>query len=366
MYAFYNQDGNHLETMNPMDLHSFGKSALESESENDSENNEPLPIEKTSLGKKMLKKILQKNEASKNNKITKTPVKTTNPKRWTWDDDMIEVLLLNIQEYKNIKTFEGIDFEGDLMEMYENIRKMLADTYPESSFGPKEILLRDTSDMDQKEISEYRNHIERKEKSRGEGYKRVKAKVKEFRRKYKAAIDNGSRSGSSKNITEHLEILKQIWGGCPSVSQIPNSILSLDAIEHVEDEKFENDNDDIVQSPEGLPFTPQIKDNKRKHLETKISAHQREMLLIGIAREELQIKNENIKLMKQSIEQTQKTMNAMTDSMLSLSDNLKSGFELIAQSLIQSSQVQQQWTYPSMMSMTTPPHIHSNQFHQQN
>ena len=35
-------------------------------------------------------------------------------KRWTWSDSIVESLLYNLQEYKNNRSFEGVDFEADM------------------------------------------------------------------------------------------------------------------------------------------------------------------------------------------------------------------------------------------------------------
>ena len=47
-------------------------------------------------------------------------------KRWIWDDEKVEALLYNLQCYKTDKSFEGVDFEADLILMYSDVRKMMA------------------------------------------------------------------------------------------------------------------------------------------------------------------------------------------------------------------------------------------------
>ena len=63
------------------------------------------------------------NCSSKVNKVVKA-------KRWTWTDDMIEALLHNVTSYKADKEYEGIDFEADLVQFYDDIREMMSDMYP--------------------------------------------------------------------------------------------------------------------------------------------------------------------------------------------------------------------------------------------
>jgi len=35
---------------------------------------------------------------------------------------------------------KGLDFEGDLVKLYADVRTMMAERYPESNFGPKETM----------------------------------------------------------------------------------------------------------------------------------------------------------------------------------------------------------------------------------
>ena len=56
----------------------------------------------------------KKKKASSIMKTTKT--------RWTWDDHKIESSISNLIEYKLSQSFEGLDFEADLVSLYSNIR----------------------------------------------------------------------------------------------------------------------------------------------------------------------------------------------------------------------------------------------------
>ena len=55
-------------------------------------------------------------------------------KRWMWEDHMIEDLIKNLFAYKTSKVFEGYDFEADLITLYGDIRKEMAESYRD--FGP--------------------------------------------------------------------------------------------------------------------------------------------------------------------------------------------------------------------------------------
>ena len=333
--TFYqNQSRDDISTVNVADLHDWRKDV--SLEENSEKISKPTSS-KTSVG---------------NNRKNKPNTQ----KRWTWTDDMIENLIYNIQEFKNTKTFEGIDFEADLIEMYEGVRRMVAAMYPPTDFGPVSIPLQETDEMTREELMEYKQIVDRLEKQRKEGYNRVKAKVKELRRGYKTAVDQGTRSGSGRLVKENFELLKDIWSGCPSVSSLGGAITSLETAigsDFVEQEVAEEDGfESVVDRP--------VVDNKRAKLQKKISAHQRDMLMIDISREELSLKKENIALLRESIEQTNSVMKAMTDSLNAVGNSVKEGLALIAQSFLQSSQMQQppmpqQYQYQMYGGMMSPP-----------
>ena len=185
--------------------------------------------------------------------------------------------------------------------MYEGVRRMVAAMYPPTDFGPVSIPLQETDEMTREELMEYKQIVDRLEKQRKEGYNRVKAKVKELRRGYKNAVDQGTRSGSGRLVKENFELLKYIWSGCPSVSSLGGAITSLETAtwsDFVEQEIAEEDGFESVVD------RPVVTDNKRAKLQKKISAHQRDMLMIDISREELSLKKGNIALLRESIEHT--------------------------------------------------------------
>ena len=57
-------------------------------------------------------------------------------KRWTCKDNMTEKLSEMILSYKSSEKYEGVDFESDLVKMYSDIRKMMAELHPSANFGP--------------------------------------------------------------------------------------------------------------------------------------------------------------------------------------------------------------------------------------
>ena len=126
-------------------------------------------------------------------------------------------------------------------------------------------------------------------------------------------------------------------GGCPSVRALSSGVSSQSLDEENTEERSEEDEnimEQINDATTDVPTEPanNVKDNRRKHLQKKISVHQREMLLIDIAKKEVEIKCETVDIMKHSIEQTERTMKAMTESFLSVGNGIKEGLTLLAQS----------------------------------
>ena len=83
-------------------------------------------------------------------------------------------------------------------------------------------------------------------------------------------------------VKEHFQKLQQIWGDCPSVTSLPMGLSSQINEDGVNISELEDKEDTV--SDEEIPITvDNIPDNKRDNMKKKLSAHQREMMLIDIA-----------------------------------------------------------------------------------
>ena len=78
---------------------------------------------------------------------------------------------------------------------------------------------------------------------------------------------------------------------------------------------------------------PKLIDEKRKHLQRKLSASQRDEILIGEAREEKLFKKEIAESLKNSTESFAEALNNISQSMVQISSSLSRSFEVLAQSL---------------------------------
>ena len=149
---------------------------------------------------------------------------------------------------------------------------------------------------------------------------------------------SGTRSGSGRLVKEHFQILQQIWGGCQSVTALPMGLSSQINEDGVNISELEEKEDTV--SDEEIPLTvDNIPDNKRDNMKKKLSAHQREMMLIDIARKELQLKTKAVDTLQVSMENSDKAMKMMSDSIISVGNGIKEGLALLAQSFAQSNVV---------------------------
>ena len=58
------------------------------------------------------------------------------------------------------------------------------------------------------------------------GYERISEKIKSLRQDYRAAVNRGTRSGSTsgKLVQDNFDLLTEIWGGSPATTSLPFGI----------------------------------------------------------------------------------------------------------------------------------------------
>ncbi len=308
-------------------------------------------------------------------------------KKWKWTDEMLKDLLTYIKEFKTLKEFEGVDFEADLVVFYEEIRKLMADSFDD--FGPNKISesTKPIQEMTEKELKEFNDLVKLDKSAIKKGYDRIREKIKALRQDYRTAVNNGTRSGSGRIIRDNWDDLTKIWAGSPATKAIKNDCTtrvingeSISEIREGEDhETLENAFNEIEAMKEAeswphlqseheckndldnsesedsdtqagsnkqvLPVnpTPKFVDNKRKKLEKQLSAKQRDMVLMDAAKKEIQLKTTIAHGLLDSNKSINNTIGQMAESINSLGAGLVQGFSLLAQAL---SQNQQQQNYP--------------------
>ena len=68
------------------------------------------------------------------------------------------------------------------------------------------------------------------------------------------------------------------------------------------------------------------------HLDKKISAHKRDLIMIEISDKELQLKEKSIDVLQRSLEQSESAIRVMSESIVQVGNCMKEGMALLAQS----------------------------------
>lgn len=201
------------------------------------------------------------------------------------------------------------------------------------------------------------------------GYTRVQEKLKEIRQKFSEAVTSGRRSGSGKIILEFYDQLVQIWGGSPATEPLSSGICTQDINSvNVDDQREgqnpvaafdqydDGDDDDDLGQACGVPPCsdeepeqstsvssgkrkssspiPKLIDDKRKHLERKLSAAQRDQLLLKEAKEDAQLKRDIAEAIRQSNESFSNSIQQMSNSMLQVAQGLSKSVEMMTKAMV--------------------------------
>ena len=119
-----------------------------------------------------------------------------------FDDDMTASLVECLKNYKADKEGEGIDFEGDLVKLYGDIRVLMAAKYDEKNFGPVQLhaLETDVNDMSKEDYKAFKEKFDKDQKLIKVGYERIKAKVKKIRASFQKAVSEGQDLAAEKSL----------------------------------------------------------------------------------------------------------------------------------------------------------------------
>lgn len=141
-------------------------------------------------------------------------------------------------------------------------------------------------------------------------------------------------------VYDHYDELKVIWGGSPNTEPLPSGVDS--------DEVNQVDHQNMVEEDESHASTcmssneeasssnsvvPKLIDEKRKHLQRKLSASQRDEILIGEAREEKLFRKEMAESLKTSTESFAGALNNISQSMVQISTSFSRSLEVLAHSV---------------------------------
>lgn len=229
-----------------------------------------------------------------------------------------------LYDYKIQKDFDGKDMESDLIQLYEDIRKMMARMFQGEDFGPEATAII-PSEISESERALFQRDIVIEKKEIKVGCNQIKYRVKQLRQNFKKAVGDETRSGSGRFIIENWDHLVSIWGGCPSVNQIKGAVVSSPDDE-IMDSRMDRDIDSSEQEMESNvqpeidefnltaeeestcqrkrkktkknvvdePKKIKVSENKRRKLEKPLSAQQRDQVMVKVAKEELELKKKKM------------------------------------------------------------------------
>ena len=203
-----------------------------------------------------------------------------------------------------------------------------------------------------------------------QGYLRIKEKIKNVRQDYRNAVVQCRRSGSGKFVHDYWDLLKELWGGSPTTNCIKNARTSLDnahpmekesgsSQEPLEEVKYAEDgeilnnatndlegvgetevndtsaststSDDFLHKPKAP--TARSVDNKRKILEKKLSANQRDQVFLNFAKDEVQLKQKLIDGLTEATKESNKALESISQPMVTVGKSIRDGLALLATTL---------------------------------
>ena len=80
-----------------------------------------------------------------------------NETRWIFRDSMVEDLIEALESSKTEYEGRGLDFEGNLVELYPHLRKTMSEKYEETDFGPTAVS-KPTKSMVEMSKEEFKEH----------------------------------------------------------------------------------------------------------------------------------------------------------------------------------------------------------------
>ena len=80
-----------------------------------------------------------------------------NETRWTLRDSIVEDLIEALEASKTEYEGRGLDFEGNLANLYSQLRKTMSEKYEETDFGPTAVS-EPTKSMEEMSKEEFKEH----------------------------------------------------------------------------------------------------------------------------------------------------------------------------------------------------------------
>ena len=85
-----------------------------------------------------------------------------NETRWIFRDSMVEDLIVALEGSKTEYGGSGLDFEGNLVKLYSQLRKTMSEKYEETDFGPIAVSepTKSVEEMSKEEFKEHKKNAD--------------------------------------------------------------------------------------------------------------------------------------------------------------------------------------------------------------
>ena len=257
-------------------------------------------------------------------------------------------------------SYRNLDFDADKPIHYKELRYKMALKYEDEDIslfgGARPFLLPDDFDsLPSEEKSEVKVSAKKAKELTNRGVKRIMEKVKEIRQNFSKAVVSGTRGGSGKIVFEYYDKLCQIWGGSANVEKLSFGVSGEDFdLDNQSDHEKESDcNADLVQSESDdsnaqciskrprIDQAPVLVDEKRKHLERKLSSAQRDSLLLREAKDDAQFKKDMCSAMHESTAAFSESLKEISTAMTNIAIGICRSVEVLSQAILHQGQRQQ-------------------------
>ena len=308
--------------------------------------------------------------ASKKTKAKEAVNDTRKKPYFRWRPEMIENLICCLHQYKTAMAYKNLDFDADKPIQYKELRLKMAALFEDedaSLFGAVNPLLppEDFDCQPPDEQNEIKAAIKESKELIARGTKRIMEKVKEIRQNFSKAVVSGTRSGSGKIVYEFYDRLCAIWGGSPNIEKLSFGLSGEDFESNDKQDKdyelnqFESDDDELIRQDGGenestsqeseepapkrvrVDQVPRLVDEKRKHLERRLSAAQRDGLLMKEAKDDSQFKKDLCEAMRESTAAFSESIKEISSSMTNIGNGICRSIEVLSQALVQQNQTHQ-------------------------
>ena len=150
---------------------------------------------------------------------------------------MVESLLECLNDLKSQYKLKGLDFESDLIRLYQKVRTMMTKRYITGEFGTVAL-----SEVEGHDKPYMKAKIADENKAIKIGHDRIKQKIKDVRQDYRKTVNEGRRNGIGKLVINNWDLLKDLWGGSPATAAILNSCSTTEVEDEYSFDENENEN----------------------------------------------------------------------------------------------------------------------------